>query len=41
MKDRIKTLEKEIEALKLFIKEQLYVIKESISDIKNEGTVNE
>ena len=41
MKDRIKALETENEAIKLFIKEQLYVIKISISDIKNEETVNE
>ena len=40
MKDHIKTLETENEAIKLFIKEQLYVIKKSISDIKNEETVN-
>ena len=37
MKDNIKTLETENEA----IKEQLYDIKKSISDIKNEETVNE
>ena len=41
MKDRIKTLKTGNEAIKLFIKEQLYVIKTSISDIKNEETVNE
>ena len=41
MKDHIKTLETENEAIKLFIKEQLYVIKKSISDIKNDETVNE
>ena len=41
MKDHIKTLERENEAIKLFIKEQLYVIKKSISDIKNDETVNE
>ena len=41
MKDHIKTLKTENEAIKLFIKEQLYVIKKSISDIKNEETVNE
>ena len=41
MKDHIKTLETENEAIKLFIKEQLYVIKKSFSDIKNEETVNE
>ena len=41
MKDHIKTLETENEAIKLFIKEELYVIKKSISDIKNEETVNE
>ena len=41
MKDHIKTLETENEAIKLFIKEQLYAIKKSISDIKNEETVNE
>ena len=28
-------------AIKLFIKEQFYVIKKSVSDIKNEETVNE
>ena len=28
-------------AIKLFMKEQLYVIKKSISDIKNEEAVNE
>ena len=39
-KDRIKTLKTGNEA-KLFKKEQLYVIKKSISDIKNEETVNE
>ena len=39
MKDYIKTLEKENEAIKLFIKEQLCVIKKSISDIKNEETI--
>ena len=37
MKDNIKALETENEV----IKEQLYVIKKSISDIKNEETVNE
>ena len=41
MKDHIKTLETENEAIKLFIKEKLYVIKKSIRDIKNEETVNE
>ena len=41
MKDHIKTLETENEAIKLFMKEQLYVIKKSISDIKNEEAVNE
>ena len=41
MKDHIKSLETENEAIKLFIKEQFYVIKKSISDIKNEETVNE
>ena len=41
MKDHIKTLETENGAIKLFIKEQLYVTKKSISDIKNEETVNE
>ena len=41
MKDHIKTLETENAAIKLFIKEQLYVIKKSISDIKNDETVNE
>ena len=41
MKDHIKTLETKNEAIKLFIKEQLYVIKKSISNIKNEETVNE
>ena len=41
MKDHIKTLETENEAIKLFTKQQLYVIKKSISDIKNEETVNE
>ena len=41
MKDHIKTLETENEAIKLFIKEQLHVTKKSISDIKNEETVNE
>ena len=41
MKDRIKTLKTENEAIKLFKKEQLYVMKKSISDIKNEETVNE
>ena len=41
MKDHIKTLETENEAIKLFIKEQLYVIKKSNRDIKNEETVNE
>ena len=40
MKDHIKTLETENEAIKLFIKEQMYIIKKSISDIKNEETVN-
>ena len=40
MKDHIKTLKTENEAIKLFIKEQLYVIKKSISDIKNDETVN-
>ena len=35
MKDHVKTLETENEASKLFIKEQLHVIKKSISDIKN------
>ena len=34
-------MEKENKAIKLFIKEQLYVIKISISDMKNEETVNE
>ena len=28
-------------AIKLFIKEQFYVIKKSVSDIKSEETVNE
>ena len=41
MKDHIKTLETENEAIKLFIKEELYVIKKSISDIENEETINE
>ena len=41
MKDHIKTLETDNEAIKLFIKEQLYVTKKPISDIKNEETVNE
>ena len=41
MKDHIKTLETENEAIKLFIKEQFYVIKKSISDIKKEETTNE
>ena len=41
MKDHIKTLETENEVIKLFIKEQFYVIKKSISDIKNEETTNE
>ena len=40
-KDHIKTLETGNEAIKLFIKEQLYALKKSISDIKNERTVNE
>ena len=34
-------METENEPIKLFIKEQFYVIKKSISDIKNEETVNE
>ena len=38
MKDHIKTLETENEAIRLFIKEKLYVIKKSIRDIKNEET---
>ena len=41
LKDHIKTLKTENEAIKLFIREQLYVIKKSISDIKNEDTLNE
>ena len=41
MKDHIKTLETDNEAIKLFIKEQLYVTKKPSSDIKNEETVNE
>ena len=41
MKDRIKTLKTGNEEIKLFKIEQLYVIKKSISDIKNEETVNE
>ena len=41
MKGRIKTLETETEAIKLFIKKQLHVIKKSISDTENEETVNE
>ena len=40
MKDHIKTLETENKAIKLFIKEKLYLIKKSISDIKNEKTTN-
>ena len=39
MKDHIKTLETGNEVIKL--KEQLHVIRKSISDIKNEETVNE
>lgn len=41
MKDCVRTLETENEAIKLFIKKQPYVIKKSISDIQNEETVNE
>ena len=41
MKDHIKTLETENKAVKLFVNEQLYVMKKSISDIKNEETINE
>ena len=41
MKDHIKTLETENKAIKLFVNEQLYVMKKSISDIKNEETINE
>ena len=41
MKDLIKTLETENEVIKLFIKEELYAIKKSISDIKNEKRINE
>ena len=40
IKHPIKTLETENETIKLFIKEQLYVIKKSISDIKNGETTN-
>ena len=35
IKDRIKILEIENEAIKLFIKKQLYIIKKSISAIEN------
>ena len=34
-------METENVAIKLFIKEQFYVIKKSVSDIKSEETVNE
>ena len=40
MKDHLKTLEKENEAIKVFIKEQLHVTVKTISDIKDEETVN-
>ena len=35
IKDRIKILETENEAIKLFIKKQLHIIKKSISAIEN------
>ena len=41
MKDHIKILETKNEAIELFIKEQFYIIKKSISDIKSEETVKE
>ena len=40
MKDHLKTLETENEAIKVFRKEQLHVTEKTISDIIGEKTVN-